>query len=660
MKKFTPLSILFALFMPLFVFAQQILTDKSYLFENRDPQTSIPKILPTNVQKAYDVKWYFLNLNVENTSVALSGDATIRAEVIWNVMDTFSFHLHEDYTIDSILINGVKKDFLNQEHERLVTNLGMTKNTLFDVKIFYHGSFSGTENWFLGITNKTDTRWGGIFKVTWTMSQPNNAFLWFPVKQDLTDKADSCWVFATTTKPNKVASNGLVNIVDLPDNKVRYEWKSSYPIDYYLISIAVAEYQDYSIYASMPQTGKQLLIQNYIYDSPSCLAENKATLDEIKEIIEYFSEIFGEYPFCREKYGHALANLSGGAMEHQTMTTITNFSLETMTHELAHQWFGDNVTCASWEHVWLNEGFATYCEFLWDEHKYGRTYALTNLKKNISNVITNGKFGSVYVPVEYIDYPYSIFKGALTYYKGSMLLHMIRYTLGDNDELFFNILRAYQNRFKNSVVTTEDFQDVLEEMSDIDFSTFFEQWFYGEGYPIFNIKWHQSENQLILNSSQTTSASITPLFKVTYELQITFTDNSTEIVPFYQDENNQQFIYNITDNKIVKSIKFDPNTWLLAIATVTINTAVEDFDPKSAVTIFPNPATNTVHIQFDPALQGGKVIHLFDVTGKNLMDIKTNNDYNTIDINNFQSGIYFLSIQHGEKVFVRRIIKSFN
>jgi aminopeptidase N len=481
------------------------------------------------------------------------------------------------------------------------------------------------------------------------------------VKQDLTDKADSSWVFVTSTKPNIAASNGLLTaVVELSDNKVRYEWKSSYPINYYLIFIAVAEYQDYSIYATIPQTGEQLLIQNYIYNTPQCLSDNKKVMDETKDMIEYYSEIFGEYPFSREKYGHALAYL-GGAMEHQTMTTTGFFMEFLIAHELAHQWFGDNVTCASWQHIWLNEGFATYGELLWDEHKNGRESAFNSFKSDIINsVLSYGKKGSIFVPIEYIDDENRIFDGTLSYDKGAILLHMIRYELGDDDELFFNILKTYQNRFKDSVATAEDFKNVLEELSSIDFTTFFEQWYYGEGYPRFDITWQQSDNNLIFNSAQiTTAPDATPLFKITYELKITYNDNSSEVVPFYQDEATKQFTYFIPDNKTIKSLSFDPNKWLLAIAVIIHDTnAIEDFNSDKRVSIYPNPAITTVSVKFDKSLQGEKEIGLFDSNGKIIQNIKTTNDVCTLDFNNLHSGIYFLSVRNGVHVFVRKIVKS--
>jgi aminopeptidase N len=257
MKKIlVPILLSFWVLLPMFIFAQDEHITECFPDAYKSFKNSFPKLLPTEVQNAYDVKWYFLNLNAENTTVALSGDVTIKAQVVWNKMDTFSFHLHEDYIIEKVLINGIEKPIINNGHERLITGLSMPKNTVFNAQIFYHGNVGDSKALFAGISSDTDYRWGP-FDVTWTLSEPNSAYMWFPVKQNLTDKADSCWVFVTTTKPNKVASNGkLVNVVDLPDNKVRYEWKSSYPIDYYLISIAVAEYQDYSIYATIPQTGE--------------------------------------------------------------------------------------------------------------------------------------------------------------------------------------------------------------------------------------------------------------------------------------------------------------------------------------------------------------------------------------------------------------------
>ncbi|MEZ5198242.1 MAG: hypothetical protein R2764_18190 [Bacteroidales bacterium] len=156
----------------------------------------------------------------------------------------------------------------------------------------------------------------------------------------LTDKADSVRIHITTSSENKAGSIGILQAaVPLPNNKVRYEWKSNYPIAYYLISFAVAEYQDYSIYSKPDYLlGDSILIQNYIYDSPECLNYYKTGIDKSSLFLKLFSDLFAAYPFNKEKYGHCLAGLSGG-MEHQTMTTIGRFDFSLVAHELGHMWF---------------------------------------------------------------------------------------------------------------------------------------------------------------------------------------------------------------------------------------------------------------------------------------------------------------------------------
>jgi aminopeptidase N len=626
-----------------------------HLWEKR----SLSKVLPTEVQQAYDVKWYFLNLHAENNTAALSGDVTIKSEVVWSELDKFSFHLHHAYVIDSVLVDGVRKEVTNAGDERLIEGLDLPQGMVFDVQVFYHGNIGGTGSFFSGISSATDPRYD--VKVTWTLSESNNAYQWFPVKQDLTDKVDSVWVFVTTTPPNKVASNGvLTDTVTLPDNKVRYEWKSNYPIDYYLISIAIANYQDYSIYATIPQTGEEVLIQNYIYNVPLFLAQNKTEIDRTKDMIEYFSEKLGAYPFASEKYGHAMAPM-GGAMEHQTMTTTGYLEESIIAHELAHQWFGDNVTCASWEYIWLNEGFASYAEWLWYESYLDRGYVYKIFYDNIiANVISSGRTGSVYVPLQFIDDENRIFSNTLTYNKGAALVHLLRYELND-DELFFRILQTYQQRFAKGTATVYDFRNVLEEESGIDFTDFFNQWFFGEGYPIFAVTYQQTDNKLYLDSKQTTTAAVTPLFKTKFDLQINYTDGTNERVSFFQDKKEQQFSCQLPEGVTVKSLTFDPDYWLLAknttkSGTVIIETAINRNTEKEKIVLYPNPATTVINVQFN-GMDGEKNLQLLDAKGNRILNANTNNRQYSLDVSALTPGIYYLLVHHEGQVSLQKIIK---
>jgi aminopeptidase N len=238
----------------------------------------------------YDVKFYFLDLNVESNSIYVSGEVTFYAEVVAAVMDTFAFELLQQMTIDGVTINGIQQTVIHTTDEAFVPlTVSITGGNLFTAKITYHGT-PPTGGFFSGIS--TGNGWNK--DVTWTLSEPFAARDWWPTKQVLEDKADSAWIFLTTSDQNMAGSAGLLtNVTTMPGNKLRYEWKTRYPIDYYLISFAVSDYQDYSIYAHPTEMGgDSLLIQNFIYDSQGCLEYYKDGIDQTAEFVELFSDLF--------------------------------------------------------------------------------------------------------------------------------------------------------------------------------------------------------------------------------------------------------------------------------------------------------------------------------------------------------------------------------
>ena len=384
----------------------------------------------------YDVKFYKLDIAVERTSIYISGNVTINAEVVSTALDTFAFDLIDILNVDSVLINGVSCTFTRSNNEVFVKiNTPINHGSLFSAKIYYWGT-PPSGGFFSGISNATSQSWGN--QITWTLSEAFNANQWFPCKQLLQDKADSSYVFVTTSNTNKVGSNGVLeNTVSLPNNKVRYEWKSRHPINYYLISIAVGKYVDYSIYAHPAGLNDSILIQNYIYDNPATLQYFKTQIDLTADFIELYSNLFGLYPFWDEKYGHCMAPLGGG-MEHQTMTTLGMFNFTLTSHELSHQWFGDNVTCATWSDIWVNEGFASYCEYLALE--YLDSGQEVPWLADVHNNVLSELDGSVYIPVLQATDENRIFDSRLSYEKGAAIIHMLRFEL-QNDTTFFNIMR---------------------------------------------------------------------------------------------------------------------------------------------------------------------------------------------------------------------------
>lgn len=599
----------------------------------------------------YDVHFYHLDLQVERDTTFLSGSVTIQARVESPVLDTFALELIDEMLVDSIRFNGTIHPFYRENDELFIPlSQGLAHPEAFTCQVYYRGT-PPPGNFFNGVSIGYDSIYNQ--SVVWSLSEPFNARQWWPTKQVLGDKADSVWVFLTTSETNKAGSIGLLTqVVNLPNNKVRYEWKSRYPIAYYLISYAVADYQEYNIYGK-PESmqGDSILIQNYIYDSPGCLEQYKEGIDRTAGLLAFFSDRYTLYPFHQEKYGHCLTELSGG-MEHQTMTTIGSFGLGIVAHELAHMWFGDNVTCASWSDIWVNEGFATYSDYLAHENLDDPQWAPIWLK-NAHNYIIAQPDGSVYVPPDEIYYGNEsrIFSGRLSYYKGAYLLHMIRYTL-DDDELFFDVMKAYQTAFADSVATAGDFVDVLQETAGTDFSAFFDQWYYGEGHPVLNIDWHWDGEVFELTSLQHGSAGeVTPFFHMKYPVLLYMNNGKDTTIEI---QHTQPFASKTVHiNTGVDSIRVDPHRWVLKEIASINNTA--EHGTAQSLMVYPNPATNRLFIQTSgPPVSTGVV---YDVSGKEMLTFAGHQPLLEIDVTGLLAGLYFLEMEWNGRKTLKKFIK---
>ncbi|UCH15431.1 MAG: M1 family metallopeptidase, partial [Bacteroidales bacterium] len=597
-------TILLIIFLCLDFYSIQSTLTKSYnpdkIHNNKDINIAEQN---TSSMDNYDVKFYRLDLEVSDTSTYISGSATVLVEVVGEPLNIFILELLDVYTIDSVLVDEVNTDFSHQNNEISIYSLSNHEiNSLVNIRIFYSGSVNGGFS-NSGMFNKESIQLGK--NITWTLSEPFYSKNWFPCKQVLTDKADSVYVFVTTDSHLKAGSNGILAAIDsLPGNKLRYEWKSRYPIAYYLISIAVGDYTDYSFYVKTDGESDSILIQNYLYNSEEYIKQIKNDVDKTSDLLKLYSDLFGQYPFAEEKYGHTITPIGGG-MEHQTMTTLGNFAFGLVAHELAHQWFGDNVTCATWQDIWINEGFASYSEYLADEYLISWDKARLWMAET-HEFIMSEPGGSVYIPSGDTDNHRRIFDNRLSYKKGAAIIHMIRHEVQD-DSLFFDILREFQTSFKDSVATGMDFKLLLEGKTGKEFTAFFNQWYFGEGYPTIDISWDVSDDTLTINSLQTTSSLITPLFNTLTEFKIAFMDGDTSIL-FRQQSNYDQ--YKIHVDRKVTGLKADPKKWLLA--DINIQNYI-NIDRK--YTIAPNPAKDKLEIQFNQPVEDYS-IYITDTSGK--------------------------------------------
>lgn len=610
-------------------------------------------------EKSYDVKWVHLNLNIERTTKTMSGSARSVATVTASSIDTFGCVLHQVMIIDSARVNGVlvtvsRKDSI----VKLKTPSAILNGQTVDALIYYHGTPPvGGSAIGSGFSNGTSTSWGN--QVTWSLSEALAAYHWWPCKQILTDKIDSSWVYVTTDSANKVGSNGILKNVVALGNKKRYEWKSKTPIDYYLISIAVAKYKEYNLWAKPAYLGgDSIWIQNYIYDNAinnTAFATQKNTLNLIRQQMVLQCNLYGMYPFYKEKYGHCMAPFGGG-MEHQTMTSLGFFDYYVDTHELGHQWWGDNVTCKSWGDIWINEGFASYTEHLTAQY-LDPTNFMANLN-SAHNSVMSAPGGHVWVTGPDTMDANKVFSSRLTYDKGGAIIRTLQFVV-NNDSVWFPLLRGFQNTYKNSTASVVDFKNYAQTFTSMNFTQFFNQWYYGEGYPTFNVTWNSGPGKLYLKSAQTTSsASSVPLFITPMEYKVSRTAMPDTTIRVQHNVNIENYVVSLLGT--VTSVTVDPNQWVInKVVGPTKDLTLglpEGYAINPEITITPNPNNGVFEMNSSIDISG--VIEIYDVTGK-LVHKETAKQKNKIDISSQASGVYSIVIkdEKGLQLKATKVVK---
>ncbi len=557
---------------------------------------------------AYDVKFCQLDLAVSNTSTEISGTATLLVEAV-RELDTLVLQLQEGLDVAKVEAGDAVDDpdfmqvaLFSHTGDVLYIPLDQPRvqGELLAVRIEYGGEAGQDRGFFAGITSATDPAYG--FDVTYTLSEPLNAKDWFPVKQVLQDQIDSVYMNLKCDNSLMVASNGtLMGVEQGAGDTHTFRWQTHYPMAYYLISFAVADYRDFSFNAALSEEGDSVLVRNYIYNTDEVLNDWKEEILHTGSMITAFSELLMDYPFSAEKYGHAMAPLGGG-MEHQTMTTLQDFSFFLVAHELAHQWFGDHITCANWQDIWINEGFASYMEYVAAQQLLGQEAADGWMNQAMSIALGETQ-GSVYVPAGEVEDVYRLFDYGLSYKKGAILLHMIRYHL-DNDELFFGALRKYLDQYGEGLATGEDFMEVLEGHSGMDFSCFFEQWYYGEGFPRFQIQWSQEGDSLRILSEQTTVVpSVTPFFRTPFDLEIQYLTKNPERIRLMQDQAVVDTVIAVSGT--VEDLVFDPDGWLLK--SVSVINLIPEYGAEKQFVFGPNPVTDELRVKFQKNPQIEKI-----------------------------------------------------
>ena len=591
-------------------------------------------------EDSYDIHHLFFDISLTNQSTTISGSVATRAVVVAESMAAYVFELSDELSVDSVTINRQRLPVTTAGSIRSVTlPAALPRGSGFTAQVFYHGTpESGYGPVGKGITSMPDDRWP--VHVTYTLSEPYFASDWWPCKQALGDKIDSVDMWITVAPGLKAGSNGLLQrITPVSGGYMRYEWRSRHPVDYYLISATVAPYQEYTRYMRFDGSADSMLLQDYIYDDPEVLPLFKPALDSVALMIRYLSGVFGRYPFYREKYGHCLSPMWGG-MEHQTMTTLRHFGFNVVVHELAHQWFGDYVTCASWKDIWLNEGFATYCEYLGLRHFQGDTIAsawLRSLYDKIRDDPSPG--GSVYVN-DTTD-TYRIFDGRLTYNKGAAVLHTLRAVIND-DSLFFHAIRTYLAQHAFGTAATADLQHACEQVTQQNLDSFFRQWIYGEGFPHIDLQWNYINGHAVLRLAQEgTVPAAVPFFTMPVEVQVISSERDT-VIRLYSDRPVilQAFLW----PEPVQEVRIDPHGWLLHTETVTRDTTLLSAEllPAPPPFVYPNPATDHWRVVLAPP---GTEARVTDAAGRTVLRQQLATGTDDLPARQLATGIYLLELR---------------
>lgn len=599
--------------------------------KERKAHTNVSQFEKKFLETDYVPTSYRLDINANPNISTFSGTTTMQFETTTET-NQIKINAQPNLTITSVTFHDSPVTTYTRNDDVLTITLPETLSS------------SQSDAISIGFSGDADESYGyyaeshGSANVAYTLSEPFHASSWWVCKDDLLDKVEKVDIYITHPTELKAASNGkLMSTTDLGGGNTVTHWQHNYPIPAYLVAIGVSNYVEYN--TTVEVGGVTMSILNYFY--PESLPYAQENLDYTPTYITEISEKYGDYPYKLEKYGHMEWNWGGG-MEHSTMSSMGGWSHGLIKHELAHQWFGDKVTCGTWSDIWVNEGFAEYTDG-WLEDELNGEEAFSNWKAGYVDYITAEPGGSVYNPEP--ENQNRIFDYRLSYAKGSMAVHLIRYIINDDDVFF----QAMQDLLDNpnhayGYATTSDVKASLESSTGLNWDDFFEDWIYGEGHPIFNINVNASiENtNVTVTVNQSQSHSSVDFFETPFEIEFRGTGGQTTIRKFYLTENGQEFLVTDLPFEII-DYTFNPRYDVVCVVSSESLNNQEQEIAKQKVVLYPNPADNYFFIESEEKIDEVKV---FELSGKSVYQ-QNNISLNKVQINSktLSSGTYLVQVK---------------
>ena len=583
------------------------------------------------------------------------------SEIVTFRVDTALSSIHLDAVNTSLTIDSVSLSALSFTHTNNVLNIQLDNTYQPDdtvaVQIYYQ---------HLNVSDQAFYTGGGF---VFTTNAPEGARRWFPSVDHPSDKA----TFELTAKfPSSVqfGSNGRLEDSSMIADTIYHHWISRDPIATYLMTLSgKVNYNLDIIHWQNPYSPGDSIPVRFYWNA----GENITNLNNIKTqiipMMTHFSDLFGEYPF--EKNGFATLNgqFPWGGMEDQTLIHLCPncWTENLVSHEFAHQWFGDLLSPATWSNVWLNEGFASYCEALWYEYTTGYSRYKQEINSQANYYLGNNPGWPIYNPdwSEVTPNINTLYNYAITYVKGSCVLHMLRYVVGDS--LFFEILNTYTSdpSYKYDIVSTPDFNDKVNSVTGEDYDWFFDQWVYSPNHPVYQNSYTISESgqnwdvELTINQVQQNTA----FFKMPVEIKIEFSDATDTTFTILNDANNQ--VNNFQFFKEPVNLIFDPDRNIVIKTANTILVSVEDDEqlPEefSLEQNYPNPFNPSTTIRFNLPEQEFVTLKIYDVMGNEIAVIlKEEKQAGThsiqYDASGLASGTYYYKLQAGNNIETRKML----
>lgn len=594
---------------------------------------------------------------VDVTHVNMHMDAEPNRQTIWGDV-IISYKVREaidtlwlDFDSSaSMRISVVQDDFtLNNNHYRegnfLIIPLSKTHQPGIGhrVRIKYDGTPSGPDirSYF-----RSDD------KHVWTRSEPYGARYWWPCLMTLQDKIDSVDIYLAHPKQYTGVSNGLLQGVDSSRSQAISHWKHNYPMAFYLLAFAIGDYDH--ITQNLKWKTDSIKVENYLFKNDAWWAQQAK--DPLEETFALFDSLFGAYPFRKEHYGHVQTNIGGG-MEHQTMSHMYNLNQRLVAHELAHQWFGNMVTCGSWEDLWLNESFATYLTALTHEAEIG-SIDWHGWKVSTTNYITGVNTGSVF-PKDTLDFSV-LFNSRLTYNKGAYVLHTLRSEIGD--QAFFTGVKnfLYDTKTNHAFAVTDDLKRHLESASGMDLTEFFNDWYKGDGHPNIKVLYTLDADVLNFEITQTGSTTTSPLFDFALPIGV-YNNGVRKDFKFRMSKPTELFAGSYA--QLPDSIVIDPDYDVLigkkeVIEGAHFNVGLDALESHLDVLIFPNPVKDKLHIKLNEySLKGNETVCLIDSQQRVVKEQNIFSSDVVLDTEFLRAGLYFVEIKTTEGSSFAKVVK---